>query len=156
MPEHRFSLLQDSWGARQLGWPRYCLLICAVAAQMFTVFITWQLWQVRTDPPNLPLMTVPEFSFGLLIIISLIYILFEPCQGFLLHVVLVAVASMFDQFRMQPQFLAIIILMFATVSAKGLLICRWFLASSLALGRNPQIAFTTLVRTCERLDAGAP
>ncbi len=127
--EHQFSLFHQQWGVRQIGPARYCLLICAVLAQVMTVFITWQLWQVRTDPPNQPIFAVPEFSFGLLIVISLIFMLFDPCKGFLMHVILVAVASVFDQFRLQPQFLAIIFLMFAVLSARGLLICRWFLAA---------------------------
>ena len=127
--EHRFSLFHQDWGVRQIGSVRYCLLICTVLAQLMTVFITWQLWQVRTDPPNLPIVALPECSFGLLIVISLIFMLFDPCKGFLLHVILIGVAAVFDQFRLQPQFLAILFLMCAVLSARGLLICRWFLAA---------------------------
>ena len=119
----------QEWGLQQLGGQRYGLLVCAVAAQLSTILITWPLWQVRIAPPNLPLLAVPQVPFGVVLVISLLYLLIDPRRGLVIHVLLIAAASVFDQFRMQPQVPAIILLMWATVSFRGRLCCRWFLVA---------------------------
>ena len=116
-------------GYRQIGGPRYALLSIAVMAQLATVLITWQLWEIRTTPPNLPLISWPAFPVAVFMVVSLAGVLIDPFRGFVLHVLLMILACLMDQYRMQPQFLANIMLMLATLSSRGKVICFWFLAT---------------------------
>ena len=108
---------------------RYLMLCCATLAQIATVMITWELWHDRGDPPNLPMFDVPQISFGIWLVLSLVLVFFKPKLGFWIHVVLLVVASAFDQFRMQPQFLALVLLMWASIYEIGKRVSRWFLAA---------------------------
>ena len=119
-------------GYRGLGAARYGLLICATLAQLATIIITWELWQPRVDPPNLPLLDFlapHQISFSILLLLSLLLITIVPRTGFWVHVIVLLIASVFDQFRMQPQLLAIVVLMWATLYPLGRPVTRWFLAS---------------------------
>ena len=118
-----------AFGPQQIGGLNYALLLVAVLAQLLTVCITWEVWQVRSLPPNLPLIEAQQISFGIWVLVSLACVLVAPKQGFWVHVSVVLVASLYDQFRMQPQFLAIIFLMLATIWDWGKVTCRWFLVS---------------------------
>ena len=113
----------------QLDATRYWMLVCATVAQLATVIITWELWHARHDPPNLPLIDVPQISFGIWMVFSLLLVLFKPRTGFWVHVIIITAASLFDQFRMQPQFLALVLLMWAAIYETGTRIGRWFLAA---------------------------
>ncbi len=124
-----FAIVPKGMLFHQIGIVRYCLFVLAVAAQLATVIITWQLWQVRVDPPNLPVLDLPAIPFGIVLVLSLVYCLIDPRRGCLTHAIVLGVASVFDQFRLQPQFLGILVLMFAVVSRHGAIVCRWFLVS---------------------------
>ena len=117
------------WAMQQIGDLRYWLLLIAIAGQLATVIITWELWQIRVDPPNLPLTSLPQAPFAIPMVVTLAYMLIDPRRGFWAHVVLLVVASIFDQFRMQPQFLALVMLMLACVHDRGKIISRWFMAA---------------------------
>lgn len=117
------------WAYNQIGWQRYSMLCIAVASQLATVLITWQLWEVRIEPPNIPVQEITQISFGVFMLVSLFGILIDPLRGFVLHVGLMVVACILDQYRMQPQFLANIVLMLATLGRRGQLVCYWFLAA---------------------------
>ena len=115
--------------ATGIGTINYLMLVVAVVAQLLTVVITWELWQVRTHPPHLPVFELNQISFGVWILATLIWMVIHPKSGFIAHIVVIGVASIFDQFRLQPQVLAIIFLMFATLSPFNQRVCRWFLAA---------------------------
>ena len=116
-------------GYLQIGMASYLLLCVAVIAQASTILITWQLWEVRSEPPHMPLVSISEFPFGVLMLVSLVGLLIDPRRGFVLHVLLMTLACLMDQFRMQPQFLANIVLMLAALGRSGQLVCYWFLTA---------------------------
>ncbi|SMP53389.1 hypothetical protein SAMN06265222_104104 [Neorhodopirellula lusitana] len=121
-------VLNFAWAA--LPKPtQYGLLVFATLCQAVTVWITWPLWLARTVPPNLPTIDLPPFSFGWLIVGSLVLVCCVPRQGLLLHWAVLLVASFFDQFRLQPQFYAIALLMAACVWDRARVCARWLLAA---------------------------
>ena len=109
----------------------FVLLLIAVVAQAVGIMITWPLWNVRlVGLPHLPVFSnLPQVSFGWLLLISLAPILFRPRFGVWLHFVVLLVATLFDQMRAQPQFLATWVLMIAVTYESGASLTRWFLAS---------------------------
>ena len=115
----------EPWGTR------YVLLLVSAFAQFVSFLITWPLWNVREDVPHLPVVEigVGQISFGWLLVLSLIVIPFRPKLGVWLHFVLMLVASLFDQMRAQPQFLATWILMLATLGQSWKNYARCFLSS---------------------------
>lgn len=117
------------WAMHQIGPIKYSLLVYAILAQLATVIITWEVWQIRVDPPNLPLTSLPQAPFAIPMVLTLVFMLVDPRRGFWAHVMLLVVASVFDQFRMQPQFLAIVMLMLACVHVRGIILSRWFMAA---------------------------
>lgn len=119
----------------RLGLTRFSLLCVATTAQLLTIILTWPLWQVRDNHlPNLPLIESLSFNYGTIVLASTILVLLIPRQGIWINLGVFAVASVSDQMRLQPQFLANWVLMFATVSPNGtrvgrlLLISIWFWA----------------------------
>lgn len=108
---------------------RYGLLMVAVFAQWVTLWITWPLWEVRTFPVHMPLIDLPQLPFGLLLVSTLVFMLYRPQAGLVCHVGVLLVSFVFDQYRTQPQFIALAVLMFAVVSDHGVTVVRWFLAS---------------------------
>ncbi len=118
------------WGRGQIGEFRYWLLLLCVICQAITVIMTWALWQVRSDPPLLPVFDFPfQIPFGVLLLVSLLYLLLDPKRGLFLHLLIMLIASGFDQMRLQPQFFGIWMMMFATVYDAGATVGRWFLAT---------------------------
>lgn len=114
----------------RLGSFPYCLLLFGVVCQGITVWITWPLWQSRAEPPHLPTFDLPQVSFGWMMIASLTAALKWPRVGVTSHWIVLIVASVFDQFRLQPQFFATAILMTACVWPWARIAARWFLAST--------------------------
>ena len=113
-----------------MGRVAYALLIGAIVCQLATLLITWPLWQSRDDPPNLPLFSsLPEISFAWVIVASLIVAAVRPRPGVAIHCGVLATACIFDQYRLEPQFLGIAMLMVACMSDAGLRVCRWYLAA---------------------------
>ena len=110
---------------------RYVLLLVAVVAQAAGLMITWPLWNLRGEGvPHLPVFQgVPQFSFGWILIGTLLVIPFRPRVGVWLHLVVMVVACLFDQVRTQPQFLAVWVLMAAAVYDLAAVLARWFLSS---------------------------
>ena len=107
------------------------LLLISTFAQLCTLIITWPLWNVRTDIPHLPVfeLGIPQVSFGWVLVLTLAVVPFRPRLGVWLHFALMLVASLFDQMRTQPQFLATWILMLATLGPTWKNYIRWFLSS---------------------------
>lgn len=120
-------------GAWASAWRRTSvarrMFLVALVCQLATVYITWPVWNVRESPVNLPLVPTPAVSFGWPIVLSLIAAAIWPRLGLALHAALWAVSCVFDQFRVQPQFLSLIVLMWACVSQEGAWFGRWYLAA---------------------------
>jgi hypothetical protein len=114
-------------------WQRFAALAlrCAlVAAQAATVLVTWNVWQPRSFPPLLPLVEVPGFPAGQLLLASLAVVLFRPRVGVPLHAVVLAVAIVADQSRLQPHVISMATLLWATVGTPGgLVVARGSLAA---------------------------
>ncbi len=119
------------WFNSQIGGESYFFLAVCVIAQLATVLITWPTWQVRTQPPNLPwFQSTPQFSCGILLVISLVLVLISPRKcGLAFHLVILTLAISMDQFRCQPQVLSIAFLMAACVWKPVRRVCVWFLVS---------------------------
>ena len=115
------------WGPFQIGGPWYSLLVLCVLAQTITVVLTWRLWLVREYPINLPLLDGPWISFGAPVLLSLIYVLIDPRRGAVIHIVVLAIACFADQYRIQPQFLSISVLIFGCSTTQRQNYCRWYL-----------------------------
>ncbi len=114
----------------RFGWLQTGVIGIAILSQTVTVWITWPLWLVRsTAMPNLPVFDVPEFNFGWWMIASLLAVVFWPRMGVWFHLLVLLVATFFDQVRAQPQFLAGWLLIFATSYPTGIRLGRWYLAS---------------------------
>jgi hypothetical protein len=112
----------------------YRLLV--VAMQAATILITWQLWQLRDDPPLLPALNVPQFDMGYLLLASLAVVLAAPRLGLALHAALLIWSMLQDQFRMQPELISMWLLMLGTLShpaakliARVHLVTIWFYAA---------------------------
>ena len=118
---------RTGWGPFQIGGPWYSLLVLCVLAQTITVVLTWRLWQVREYPINLPLFDGPWISFGGPVLLSLLYVLIDPRRGAVIHIVVLAIACFADQYRIQPQFLSISILIFGCSTTQRQNYCRWYL-----------------------------
>ena len=110
---------------------RYVLLLVSAVAQLISLMITWPLWNVRTEVPHLPVFefAVPQMPFGWILVLTLAVIPFRPKLGVWLHFSVMLVATLSDQMRAQPQFLAGWILMLATLGHSWKNYTRWFLSS---------------------------
>ncbi len=101
-----------------------------VASQIATVLITWELWSARVWPPLLPALPLPQFSVGWLMILSALAVLVRPREGLIVHVLVVGVAMLMDQTRMQPEIVSHCFLMLGTLPiAASQLIGRMHLVS---------------------------
>ncbi|MGD9647621.1 MAG: hypothetical protein AB7U73_18045 [Pirellulales bacterium] len=119
--------------------PRIDLLVAfrwlVVVSQAATIAITWPLWTVRDDPPLLPAVAGPQFSPAIWLLLTLALGLVWPRLGVLLHLVLLLVAMLLDQTRMQPEVISLALLLVGTLPAAGArligrthLVALWFFA----------------------------
>jgi len=115
------------------------LVLLGVVTQMATLAITFPVWQIRQSPPNLPFwrdetwrmlgIGAPEFSFGWLLLLSLLLPIVSPLRGTIIHLALLSVAIAFDQFRLQPQVVCVALLMLVATTDRLYDYGRWFLAA---------------------------
>lgn len=120
--------------SERLGYKsvRDWMIVACVVAQAVTLVITWPLWQTRESPPHLPAIALPQIPFGWILACSLVLILFRPRIGVRIHIGVLVVSCLFDQWRLQPQVIGIAMMMIATVEtwgpavAKSFLIAMWF------------------------------
>lgn len=125
-----FMQFCERWGSVGLCRWQFGLLFFGVVCQALTVWITLPLWGNRVSPANLPTFPVPPFDFVGPVFGSLVLILVLPRPGLMLHWVLLIAAGVMDQYRLQPQFYAIAILMSACVWPSWHNVARWFLVST--------------------------
>ena len=105
------------------------LWICAVA-QAAAVGVTWPLWQSRESQPNLPLVEMlSAVPFGWIMLATLLVVVVRPALGLPAHAVCLGLAIAGDQFRLQPQFFGLAILMWGCISETGARVCRWYLVA---------------------------
>lgn len=86
-----------------------------VACQASTLLITWQLWQLHTLPPMLPILSLPQFDLGLVLIFTLAFTLITPFIGIALHTIVVIYAVIIDQTRLQPEIVSLVFLLWGTL-----------------------------------------
>lgn len=108
---------------------RYAMLCVALLCQLATIWITWPVWNLREQPVNLPLLPIEGVSMGPLIAITAIAAFIWPRTGVIAHTIVFTLAYMLDQYRLQPQFISLIVLMYACVFSGGSWFARWYLAS---------------------------
>jgi hypothetical protein len=137
-----------------------------VLAQAATLGVTWSLWQAREEPALLPMVAMPSWlpaSFGVPLLASLLVALRWPRLGASLHALLLALAMVADQTRLQPQLLSMALLVWATSSSRSArvvgalhLIALWFWSG---LGKLTSVYFLTeggaWLLGCAPDDAGA-
>jgi hypothetical protein len=100
------------------GGPVAWLRWIVVASQAATIGITWPLWQVRLDPPLLPLWPMPALPFGGALLATLAVALVRPRLGAALHAALLLLSIVADQTREQPQVLSLALLLCVTASTR--------------------------------------
>jgi uncharacterized membrane protein YphA (DoxX/SURF4 family) len=111
-----------------------------VAAALYTVTVTWTVWQVRSGPeyywtPMLPLWPgLPEFNLGWLVVASLLMVLVRPWIGLIAYCLLLGIGMVLDLSRIQPPFLIMFLLLAtmpnpsAQLLGRANLIAMWFWA----------------------------
>ncbi len=128
---------------------RYGLVVLCVLSQLITVAISWPLWQVRSSEswlqlshnsaigaatgyvnhlppaPLMPLVDLPQIPFGWLMVGSLLLVLVRPRWGVPIHTAVLLVSFIFDQYRTQPQFMAIAALMWGCANLRAMGVVRW-------------------------------
>lgn len=101
-----------------------------VAAQIATVLLTWRVWEPRSAPPMLPLLDLPALHAGWPMLASLTVALGWPRIGVPLHSLVLALAIVADQSRMQPHVISLATLLWGTTGRPGgLIVARAALAS---------------------------
>jgi len=100
-----------------------------VLCQLATVAISWSVWNVRQQPPNLPLLPLPALPFAWPMVVSLLIAACWPRGGVIIHAVVYLLACVWDQYRLQPQVISLIVLMAACVFDVGSWFARWYLAA---------------------------
>jgi len=101
----------------------------AAAGLLWSYFLTWHLWQPRTDPPNLPIASaLRSIQFGVPLVVAAALSIVWPRIGAMLHTVLFGLAVLGDQIRLQPEFVSLAILLAAgSWAPRGLYVARWHL-----------------------------
>lgn len=101
-----------------------------VAAQVATVLLTWRVWEARSHPPMLPLLDLPAVHAGWPMLASLAVVLGWPRVGVPLHTLVLGLAIVADQSRMQPHVISLATLLWGTIGLPGgLVVARAALAS---------------------------
>ena len=155
----RWTFRRALAAAAEIDWPA-ALRPAFVALQAGSILVTWQLWQARAAPPLLPVLDrLPQVDLGLVLLATLVLVLFRPFAGALSHLVVLAVACVLDQTRMQPEFISLALILlgtapvgYARVIAKAHLVTLWLWAGlnkalSLGFSRAAHAGCTTRSRS---------
>jgi hypothetical protein len=107
------------------------LVAVAAAGLVASYLLSWDLWQVRVDPPNLPLVAAASMiGLGVPLVTAALSTLVFPRAGAMLHAVLLALAITGDQIRLQPGFISLTIILLAAAWPSRLMVLgRWHLAT---------------------------
>jgi hypothetical protein len=88
--------------------------VVLVVAQAATLLLTWRLWEVRTSPPLLPYIALPQLSVGVPLLLSLVLVVWDR-RAVYLHAGLLVAALLMDQTRIQPGPISLCLLLVATL-----------------------------------------
>jgi hypothetical protein len=127
LDDWRDSAATEVLVARGRDWTRYGMFALASVCQLLTIAISWPVWNLRETTPLLPLVTLPDVSFGIPLVVSLLFALVWPRWGTVLHAILLTVAILADQHRLQPQVLSLVVLMAGCAFDDGVRLARWYL-----------------------------
>ncbi|MCA9115780.1 MAG: hypothetical protein KDA79_11905 [Planctomycetaceae bacterium] len=112
------------------------MLRMTAVCQAVTLLLTWQAWEFRQSPLPLPLPMLglapdqlPAWSFGVPLLASLVVVFFRPHVGVLLHALVFAISCFFDQYRMQPQVISLLVLMAGCLNPRLRWGALWYLAA---------------------------
>ncbi|MFN2503555.1 MAG: hypothetical protein ABR540_04880 [Acidimicrobiales bacterium] len=96
---------------------------------MASYILSWQLWQPRADPPNLPAVGgLASFSFAIPLVATAVLAIRFPRTGAIAHGALLALAMLGDQIRLLPWFFSLELLLAAGAWPRmGFQIARWHL-----------------------------
>jgi hypothetical protein len=100
-------------------WQRTAFRWLVVACQLVSFWITWPLWEARSDFPMLPALPLPQFDLGLPLVASLLVVLYRPLIGCVAHSVVLLYALLADQVRLQPEFVSLALLLWGTLPNPG-------------------------------------
>jgi hypothetical protein len=114
--------MEPGGATRRLGW---VLALALIASYL----VTWRLWSVRTDPPNLPAIAfLRTFEYGVPLLITAALAMARPRIGAVAHAAVLALAMLGDQLRLQPEFVSLALLLVAVAWApQGFVVGRWHL-----------------------------
>jgi uncharacterized membrane protein YphA (DoxX/SURF4 family) len=102
-----------------------------VLAQVVTLALTWQVWEVRgaapepgqagpSGVPSLPLIPwLPAFDVGPLLLVTLVLCVVRPRLGVVLHTLAFVLAACLDQTRLQMKMVSLTLLLWGTLPARG-------------------------------------
>jgi hypothetical protein len=109
---------------------RAIVTIAAVALAASYV-LTWELWQGRVEPPNLPALgSSSAWSFGAPLVAAALASIGFPRLGSTVHGSLLVIAILGDQVREQPELISLAILLAAGAwGPKGGEIGRWHMVT---------------------------
>jgi len=110
-------------------WPdgfRVVLAACLAAS----VLMTWPLWQARDQPPPLPVVATAQLNFGGPLLAACVLLGIAPRLGAVACCLGFTTAMLFDQTRIQPQIVSMLMLSLGTISWRpGVLAARASLVS---------------------------
>lgn len=106
-----------------------------VAAQATTLWITWPVWQSRTYPPALPLLSLPNVDLGIPLLVCLALVGLRPGIGTTAYAAVLAWSIAADQMRLQPYMVSLLLFTCGTLghpagtlAARATLVATWLYA----------------------------
>lgn len=105
--------------------------IVAICALVATYLLTWDVWQPRDSPPNLPVFSfLAGIGFAIALPLAALVAIKFPQAGAVSHAVLLFVAILGDQIRLQPECVSLTILLLGAAFPRGgLELARWHLVA---------------------------
>jgi hypothetical protein len=103
--------------------------VVAAACQAATIALTWQLWESRTLPPNLPVVGfLGGIDYALPLLVMALACIVIPRVATPVFLVLLTAAVLGDQTRIQPEVISLTLLMaLPMLGENGIRIARWHL-----------------------------
>ncbi len=105
---------------------RRAIVVVASVGLVASYVVTWDLWKGRTTPPNLSVVgAFSHLPIGFALVSALIFAPIFPRIAVALHTVLLGVAVLGDQIRLQPEFVSLSIVLLAGVLPARNALGRW-------------------------------
>lgn len=119
--------------------------LLSITALVATYLLTWDLWQPRDvpAPPNLPVLSfLSGIGFAVVLPLAALVAVKFPRVGAVSHAVLLLVAMLGDQIRLQPECVSLTILLLGSAFPRnGLALARWhFVALWIWAGLNKALS----------------